>query len=538
MKFFSVATGLFFMTTLTSLTGCNDDANPSNSDGSCTMAAHSSNTQCAPGDGGGAGGTPPEYDFKQQYAANSLVTYKSVTYTNKWWANPGQCPVQNDCPSDFQSGQWVTYDPSKKHEFAYYDYPSLQKYHTGYACTSTDYVFNNISETINASALSGEISKAAPAGGYRQQDLDALYREYMLPCQPNISSYIPDNVLLVKKVLPIAVWNTLSASIYQGDSGLTYPKDQQSLPWPAEEGFKAEAYENFLYAVARYPYFCGERGYFGSIEEACKREIASLFAHASQETGNTKINESFYWLREYGYVDTDRLDPATLGQNCNAPFDCSNTWAHYYGRGPKQLSYYYNYAGFSAAYFNGDYNFLLKWPDMVAYDGEMYFAAAIWYMMTNQPPKPSIHDILLGNYKTTPNCLTTQDCNGIQYDEISGVKNNFDITIEAINGSVECRASSSQNYVNASRNRSNNYIMMLKMLNAVLTGAEESLPIGCAFIAQNFTGTDTVFGSASLRSNVNTWLDVSGSTCQAQSNGGNAMISVTASGIVDACKSK
>ena len=37
-------------------------------------------------------------------------------------------------------------------------------------------------------------------------------------------------------------------------------------------------YENFLRAVAKFPAFCGESNGF-SINESCKREIATLFTH-------------------------------------------------------------------------------------------------------------------------------------------------------------------------------------------------------------------------------------------------------------------
>lgn len=39
------------------------------------------------------------------------------------------------------------------------------------------------------------------------------------------------------------------------------------------------SYQNFLRAVAKFPAFCGEsNGDFG-IDDACKRELAALFAH-------------------------------------------------------------------------------------------------------------------------------------------------------------------------------------------------------------------------------------------------------------------
>ena len=224
---------------------------------------------------------------------------------------------------------------------------------------------------------------------------------------------------------------------------------------------------------------------------------------------------------------------------CAKPFDCTkNSFARYYGRGPKQLTYYYNYAGFSAAYFNGDYQFLLSWPDMVAYDGKLYFASAIWFVMAHQSPKPSIHDVMLGRYQPTA-CKTSSDCNGLLYDATTGVKNNFNVTIEVVNGGPECRGKNAQ----SSANRSNGFIQMLDLLKAVKVGSELSPVSGCDFIANTNPDPNTSIFAADANlpkagSQLKVLIDMSDSKCLAQSENGKAMISVTATGIVTACKSK
>jgi hypothetical protein len=51
-------------------------------------------------------------------------------------------------------------------------------------------------------------------------------------------------------------------------------------------------YENFLKAVAKFPYFCDEHNAeevglnTQDIEETCKRELATLFAHIAYESGS------------------------------------------------------------------------------------------------------------------------------------------------------------------------------------------------------------------------------------------------------------
>ncbi len=487
---------------------------------------------------------PPKYDPSVNYSkTGTLVQYSdNQLYTNAWYASAGHCPVQADCSSVFEAGLWSVYDPTKpvtsdKHEFTYYDYAAIKaSYPAVKTCTASDYSQASVISTIEQSIASGDLKLAKPKDGYTQQDKEALYREYMLPCMPDLTATTPANVATVMKVMPKATWDTLASRTYTGDGSLTYTDaNGKIVPWPAENGFSANTYSNFLSAVARYPFFCGEKGYFSSVEEACKREIASLFAHAAQETGETQITKSYTWLREYGWVN----GASYYNTGCADPFDCtSNSFARYYGRGPTQLTYYYNYAGFSAAYFNGDYNFLLKWPDMVAYDGKLYFASVIWFVMAHQSPKPSIHDVMLGRYQPA-DCKTSSDCNGLQYDPLSGVQNNFNVTIEVVNGGPECRGKNAQ----ASANRSNGFTQMLDLLKAVKVGSELNPVTGCDFIANTNPDPNTSIFAAPANlpkagSQLQVLLDMSDNTCLAQSTNGTAMISVTATGIVTACNKR
>ena len=70
-----------------------------------------------------------------------------------------------------------------------------------------------------------------------------------------------------------------------------------------------------------------------------------------------------------------------------AAYPCS-PGQQYFGRGAKQLSWNYNYGAFSTAMF-GDPSILLKNPDLVA-DTWLNFASAFWFLVTPQPPKPSM----------------------------------------------------------------------------------------------------------------------------------------------------
>jgi hypothetical protein len=99
--------------------------------------------------------------------------------------------------------------------------------------------------------------------------------------------------------------------------------------------------------------------------------------------------------------------------------------ATYYGRGAHQLSYNFNYAIFSQVIF-WDANVLLKDPDRVAREWWLAMSSAIWFYMTPQSPKPSMHDVMVGFWK--PNAS----------DLASGNRRGFGATTNIINGGIEC----------------------------------------------------------------------------------------------------
>jgi chitinase len=141
----------------------------------------------------------------------------------------------------------------------------------------------------------------------------------------------------------------------------------------------------FLQAADSYPSFGRE----GSIDDS-KREIAAAFAHFTHETGH------FCYIEEINGPSRDYCDETNTQYPCVAG-------KGYYGRGPIQLSWNFNYgpAGNSIG-FDG-----LNNPDIVASDPLIAYKTALWYWM---------------NY-----------CHSII---ISG--RGFGETIRAINGALEC----------------------------------------------------------------------------------------------------
>ena len=98
---------------------------------------------------------------------------------------------------------------------------------------------------------------------------------------------------------------------------------------------------------------------------------------------------------------------------------------YYFGRGPKQLTWNYNYGQFSEAWY-GDKDTLLEHPEYLSHDPLLAFAAACWFWMQPQFPKPSCHDIMIGKWVPTP------------ADSLQGRLPGFGATVNVINGGVEC----------------------------------------------------------------------------------------------------
>ncbi|WP_394621152.1 chitinase [Lentzea sp. JNUCC 0626] len=128
-----------------------------------------------------------------------------------------------------------------------------------------------------------------------------------------------------------------------------------------------------------------------------KQELAAFLANVSHETGG------LYYIREINQS----------GDYCDEskPYGCPAGTRQYYGRGPIQLSWNYNY---KAA---GDYlgiSDLLQRPDQVATNATTAWKTAIWYWMTQNGPGTM-----------TPHAAMTGS-------------RGFGQTIRSINGSLEC----------------------------------------------------------------------------------------------------
>ena len=179
-------------------------------------------------------------------------------------------------------------------------------------------------------------------------------------------------------------------------------------------------YQSLIEAARAFPSFVAQ----GTVDDR-KRELAAFLANISHETTGgwaTAPDGPYSWglcfIREGG-----NIDPSTLGSYCvaSAQYPCA-PGKKYYGRGPIQLSYNYNY-GQAGAALGAD---LLGNPDLVAADPVLAFKTALWFWMTPQAPKPSCHDVMTGQFAPSAQDLA------------AGRKPGFGLTVNIINGGVEC----------------------------------------------------------------------------------------------------
>lgn len=181
------------------------------------------------------------------------------------------------------------------------------------------------------------------------------------------------------------------------------------------------SFNSFIKVAGIFPHFLSDGD-----ESIQKRELAAFLANVAQETSGGweaapggYYKWGLYFLEENipgrlnSYNDTSKKDyPAIKG-------------AFYYGRGPQQLTWNYNYGKFSEAWY-GSKDSLLQHPDLLSKDPIVSLGSALWFWMTPQFPKPSCHDIITGNW-----IPTSKD---IQNGRFPG----FGAIVNVVNGGVEC----------------------------------------------------------------------------------------------------
>jgi predicted chitinase len=152
-------------------------------------------------------------------------------------------------------------------------------------------------------------------------------------------------------------------------------------------------YQGLVEATLKYPVFAG----IGTDEQR-KREAAAFLANVARETG------------ELVYIEQIAKD-VLCQPSASCPCEPGKS---YYGRGPIQISWNYNYCTAGKA-LNYD---LRAQPELVAQNPTIAWATGLWFWMTQR-----------GAGTTTPHSAITGG---------SG----FGETIRSINGDVECNGKS------------------------------------------------------------------------------------------------
>lgn len=188
-------------------------------------------------------------------------------------------------------------------------------------------------------------------------------------------------------------------------------------------GYNFYNYEDFINATKEYTKFGNE----GS-QEIKKREIAAFLANISHETtggwAGAPGGENGRYLWGLCWIDEIGCEDGSCTQYCqenNTTYPCASGKT-YYGRGPIQLTWNYNY-GAMGEHIGVD---LLNNPELVSTDSSISFRTALWFWMTPQSPKPSAHDVMVGNW--TPNS------DDLEKNKLAG----FGMTVNIINGAIEC----------------------------------------------------------------------------------------------------
>ncbi len=201
-----------------------------------------------------------------------------------------------------------------------------------------------------------------------------------------------------------------------------------------------------------------------------KRELAAFLANISKETtggwqtpvgGNSPGDYAqwgLYFVHEVGYTNTNSAGTYSQASTEYPP----NPAKGYYGRGPIQLSWNYNYGQFSKFLYN-DVTVLLDNPDLVQQDGVLAFKSAIWFWMMPQCPKPSCHQAMQELWLPQTG----------EYTSTKMYKKGFAHTNNIINGGLECRNTSTVAFTQKVVLRSELYKYYLAILG--LTSSEIAL---------------------------------------------------------------
>ncbi|KAI3724480.1 hypothetical protein L2E82_36259 [Cichorium intybus] len=124
-----------------------------------------------------------------------------------------------------------------------------------------------------------------------------------------------------------------------------------------------------------------------------KRELAAFFAHVTHVTDH--------------FCHIEAIDKQVYCEASNE-YPCAPN-KRYYGRGPLQITYNYNY-GAAGRSIGID---MLGNPDIVANDQIISFKTALWFWMEN------VHSVVGQGFGATIRAINSPACNGGNADQVS-----------------------------------------------------------------------------------------------------------------------
>lgn len=203
------------------------------------------------------------------------------------------------------------------------------------------------------------------------------------------------------------------------------------------------SYRGLLQAAAKFPRFCGSYPSGVDAQEICRKSLAVMFAHITQETGGDQATgntepwrRGLQLVREPGCQEQGPSCDAQYNQACvNGSWQAENWpcaanlssasgFEKYFGRGAKPLRFHHQYGQFSEVIF-ADKHILLKQPERVAH-GWLNLATAVYSMVKPQGNKPSLLHVIDGTWQPT------------ESEQDMSLEPGFGLTTYILSGDLEC----------------------------------------------------------------------------------------------------
>ncbi|RKE16850.1 glycoside hydrolase family 19 protein [Streptomyces sp. TLI_171] len=297
------------------------------------------------------------YSASQVYTGGMSASYNGHNWNAKWW-------TQGETPSTGGSGVWADQGACGGGG--------------GTTSSPTQTTCNHPTWVAGAQYATGAIVKYAPNG------------QYYIATHDN-PGYDPTVSTWFWSPYTCTGGSTSSGPTTPNPGGFVVSEAQFNQMFPGRNSFYT--YSGLVTALSAYPAFANT----GS-DTVKKQEAAAFLANISHETGGLVYIVEQNTANYPHYCDTSQ------------PYGCPAGQSAYYGRGPIQLSWNFNYKAAGDA-LGID---LLNNPNLVQTDAAVAWKTGIWYWMTqNGPGTMTPHNAMV---------------NG----------NGFGETIRSINGSIEC----------------------------------------------------------------------------------------------------